>query len=290
MNPRILGFIGRSLRSSLRGEALTHLLTLTTVCACLGLVAAVQLTQRNLIDWAEEWADDQAVLVYVDPAAGPEMRQGVERGARRADLVELRWRSPRESAADLAAVTGLADDETLADYAPWILRGLRSPGSTTAEVQAIGELKGVLHLDEGTVVAERIREIARTMRSFGGMLALLLLTGCFLVVSNTVGLALNARRDEVEIMSLVGTPLGWIYAAYLTEGVLLGALGAGLAALLVELPLRFGVGDVLTGFGLPPLAGLAGVEVVLLTLLGGLIGAAGSGLAIRRFLRPPSDA
>lgn len=290
MNPRILGFIGRSLRSSLRSEALAHLLTLTIICACLGLVAAVQLAQRNLIDWAEQWADDQAVLIYIDPAASPEVRQGIERGARRADLVDLRWRSPRESAADLAAVTGLADEQTLADYAPWILRGLRSPGSTTAEVLAIGELKGVLHLDEGTVVAKRSREIARTIRSFGAVLALLVLTGGFLVVSNTVGLALNARRDEVEIMSLIGTPLGWIYAAYLTEGVLLGAIGAGLAALLVELPLRFGVGDVLTGFGLPPLAGLAGAEVALLMLLGGLVGAAGSSLAIRRFLRPPSEA
>lgn len=290
MNPRIAGFIWRSLRSSLRGEPLTHLLTLTTIGACLGLVAAVHLGQRNLVQWAEQWAAEQAVLVYVQPQADDKVRQGIERGAHRADLVDLDWRSPRVTAADLAAAIGLQNDATLGEYAPWILRARRSASTTATDVTALGGLTGVLHLDEGTLVAERIRNLARTLRSFGGTLALLLLVGCFLVVSNTVGLALNARRDEVEIMGLVGTPLGWIYAAYLAEGVLLGAMGALLAAGVLQAALHFGVADLLAGFGLPALRGLTRPDIGLLALIGGVIGAAGSAIAIQRFLRPPSSA
>jgi cell division transport system permease protein len=290
VNPRVAGFIWRSLRSSLRGEPLTHLLTLTTVCACLGLVAAVHLSQRNLVQWAEQWAAEQAVLVYVQPQADAKARDGIERGAHRADLVDLSWRSPRDSAADLAAAVGLQNDATLDEYAPWILQARRSAATTATHVTAIAALPGVLHLDEGTLVAERIRNLARTLRSFGGTLALLLLVGCFLVVSNTVGLALNARRDEVEIMGLVGTPLGWIYAAYLAEGVLLGALGAVVAAAVVQAALHFGVTDLVAGFGLPALRGLTYMDAAGLAVIGAAIGAAGSAIAIQRFLRPPSAA
>lgn len=287
MTPRLPGFVFRSLRSSFRSERLTHLLTISTVCACLALVAGVHLVQRNLVDWAGQWADSQAVVVFVDGETDSPVRMAIETAARqRADLRDLEWRAPTDTAGDLAAALGIRGEAGLEEFAPWLLRGTRGPDAVTGTAAALANLPAVLHVDEGTVMAARIREVARSIRLGGLGLSILLLMGCFLVVSNTVGLALNARRDEVEIMDLVGTPLHWIYLAYLTEGVVLGLCGALIAAGLLELPLWIGAAAWIEGFGLPPLAGLTGGEFALLACGGALIGAAGSTLAIRRFLRP----
>ena len=47
-----------------------------------------------------------------------------------------------------------------------------------------------------------------------------------LTVANVVRLALHARRDEVEIMQLVGAPTAYIRGPFVMEGVLQGGIGA----------------------------------------------------------------
>jgi cell division transport system permease protein len=56
-----------------------------------------------------------------------------------------------------------------------------------------------------------------------------------LTVANVVRLALYARRDELDIMQLVGAPQLYIRGPFVMEGVLHGGAGAvvALAALLI---------------------------------------------------------
>ena len=62
------------------------------------------------------------------------------------------------------------------------------------------------------------------------MLGAVLTLAAALTVANVVRLALHARRDELEIMQLVGAPQVYIRGPFVMEGVLQGGLGA-LAAL-----------------------------------------------------------
>ena len=73
------------------------------------------------------------------------------------------------------------------------------------------------------------------------VLVLVLVVAAALTVANVVRLACFARRDEVEIMQLVGVPLTYVRGPFVLEGVLQGGLGA-LAALLV-LGIGFAVGE-----------------------------------------------
>ena len=54
-----------------------------------------------------------------------------------------------------------------------------------------------------------------------------MLGAALLVVANTIRLAVYARRDEIEIMKLVGATDGYVRAPFLLEGALQGLLGAG---------------------------------------------------------------
>jgi cell division transport system permease protein len=56
-----------------------------------------------------------------------------------------------------------------------------------------------------------------------------LVVAAVLTVATVVRLALHARRDEVEIMQLMGAPLGLLRGPLVVEGLIQGGLGAALA-------------------------------------------------------------
>lgn len=78
-------------------------------------------------------------------------------------------------------------------------------------------------------VVEKVLTITRVL-SVGGLavLALMLFVTLFVIV-NTIRIAVHARRDEIEIMQLVGATHAFVRWPFVIEGVLVGLLGASLA-------------------------------------------------------------
>ncbi len=68
----------------------------------------------------------------------------------------------------------------------------------------------------------------------GVALAAVLILAAALTVTNVVRLALYARRDEMEIMELVGAPMAFIRGPFVVEGIIQGAVGALLALALLR--------------------------------------------------------
>ena len=73
---------------------------------------------------------------------------------------------------------------------------------------------------------ERVLAAIRVIRVIGILLASLLAIAAALTVANVVRLGLYARRDELEIMELVGAPQVYVRGPFLMEGVLQGGFGA----------------------------------------------------------------
>lgn len=121
------------------------------------------------------------------------------------------------------------------------------------------------------------------------MLAVLLAAAVLLIVGNTVRLAVLNRRNEIEVIELVGGTPGFIRRPFLYTGLIEGLLGGLLAWLLVETGLLFLSGPVreLAGLygssfaitGLSPEAGLS------LVAGGGFLGWLGARLAVGWQLR-----
>jgi len=152
----------------------------------------------------------------------------------------------------------------------------------------LGRLPGVADVQYGRKWMAKLRVFVEVMKLVGITVGGLLLIATIFVISNTIKLTFYSRREELEIMRLVGATDFFIKAPFLIEGLLHGLGGALLAAgglsLLIlflfshlDLPLRLAVmaGSLPTG---QLLAGFLG--------LGLLLGVLGSMVSLRRFLRP----
>jgi len=108
--------------------------------------------------------------------------------------------------------------------------------------------KGVVYevVDNPSVV-DKLLTITRVL-SFGGVavLAMMLVVALFVIV-NTIRIAVHARRDEIEIMKLVGATDWFVRWPFILEGMLVGALGA-MAALTVVVLAAGPVTNALAGF------------------------------------------
>jgi cell division transport system permease protein len=76
------------------------------------------------------------------------------------------------------------------------------------------------------------------LRGVGFALGLVMAFAAGLTVATVVRLALHARRDEIEIMQLVGSPLAFIRGPFVVEGLLQGGLGALVALIALWLGFR----------------------------------------------------
>jgi cell division transport system permease protein len=77
----------------------------------------------------------------------------------------------------------------------------------------------------------RVLSTINVIRGVGLVLGAVLTIAAALTVANVVRLALYARRDELDIMNLVGAPQAYVRGPFVMEGVLQGGIGALVALL-----------------------------------------------------------
>jgi cell division transport system permease protein len=134
---------------------------------------------------------------------------------------------------------------------------------------------------------EQLQNLSSVLNVLGIGLALVLGLAAVVLIANTIRLAIFARRDEVEIMRLVGASNWYIRIPFLLEGTIEGLLGASAAVFVVWLG-SSRLADALSGFALFKFD--VGNEFflrwgLLFLLFGAFAGVMGSMLGLSRHLR-----
>jgi cell division transport system permease protein len=142
-------------------------------------------------------------------------------------------------------------------------------------------------VDFGKATAKRIIRVGQVISIIFFGIVILLLVASGLLIANTIRLSIYARRREIEVMKLVGASNWFVRGPFMLEGLFCGLAGSVLAVILLllgkEIALPAILGKVDAGSDVQALAFPLTALIVL--GLGLLLGAAGSGLTLRRFLR-----
>ena len=232
----------RPVRRALQGIAEHPLLAVATVAAVavvLTLTGAFALVAGNLSAILDRWGKDVQISCYLQDDLDDEAIFTIK--------AEL------EAMPEVASVQYVSADEALELFADAIegmdrlLADLdENPLPASLEVRLVAEQQqpeqveaiarrlrrpAFSDLDWSHEWVERFHTFVALLRLSTSVLGLLLLAAAGFIVHNTVRLAIHARRDELQIIGLVGGTRTFARVPFLIEGALLGLVG-GLASLL----------------------------------------------------------
>lgn len=165
---------------------------------------------------------------------------------------------------------------------------VKDPAMVKTAAEVIGKMNGVEETKYGQDVIEHLFDITRIIRIVGVIIILFLLLAATFFISNTIRLTVFARRAEVKIMKYVGATDWFIRWPFFLEGMVMGFLGALLAALLLNGAYRMleaKIYSVLAFIPLIPAYPFLYILSFILLVSGMIIGALGSTLSLKRFLK-----
>ena len=210
-------------------------------------LAAVVLGAILLVSWnvdrvMTQWTSASEFSVFLRDEATSEQRGAIEAAIDQSGITEGREYVSKADAlsrfrsqfADLASLTSDFDDNPFpASLEVRVRADAEQNGRADALVKRVAALPGVADVRYDREWLARVSNGLNAIRGAGLALALVMALAAAVTVAAVVRLGLHARRDEIEIMKLVGSPVAFIRGPFIAEGFLQGGLGALLAIALL---------------------------------------------------------
>lgn len=162
--------------------------------------------------------------------------------------------------------------------------GYRTTSHAKRIEEQIASLPSVESVEYRKALLEVIDERARTVHRITLGLGILVGLSAIVLVSNTIRLAISAKRQIIRTMELVGATRWFIRQPFLLEGLMQGVLGGILAAGVLYAIVMYALPTIS-----PELREMVHVEPMFyagVIGLGGLLGLIGSSISVLRFIRP----
>lgn len=217
------------------------LLTALVIGVTLALPAGFNLAIDRLSALSYSWESAmQASLFLKDSVGETRGRELAAELRRREGIAATQYISREQSLAEFRTLSGFGDALDVLDSNPLPAVVVVTPARTldaqrtAALINSLGELPEVESAKLDREWLERLHAMfalaQRAVLVIAGVLALAVV----IIVGNTIRLDLDARRDEIAVMKLIGAPAGFIRRPFLYAGVWYGLAGGLLALLLVD--------------------------------------------------------
>jgi cell division transport system permease protein len=269
----------------------------TIICLSFLIVGAFLSLANNLQRVARQVSADMVVTFFLDKAAPPADLAALERRVRSSPLVaEVRIVAAgealerfRRSFPELRDILeNLKGNPFPASLEARLKDKARDSKEIAGFVREIRAIRGVADAQYNRDWVDRMQALSRLARAVGFFLGGILVLASFFIVSNVIKLNVIARKNEIEILRLVGATNLFIRVPFLLEGMAMGILGSlvslGLLFVAVRLfPVYVGslgaLQQILNFRFLTPSQALG------LVAAGAAIGLVGSASSVSRFLK-----
>jgi len=290
-------FVNEATESLLRSWR-AAMLAILTIAAGLFVLGFFLMVNSNLQRVVGRWSEAAEMSVFLKDDVTKEQLQALDAAVAQSGLAVDRKHMTKQDAVarfreDFPDLAGAADRLERNPF-PASLEVRLAPGARdqAANVDALASrltaMPGVADVRYDRRWLSRLGSAVRFLRTVGLVIVALLAIAAALTVANVVRLAAYARRDEIEIMQLVGAPFAFIRGPFIAEGILQGGVGALVAIVSLWVVFMLGKGwygrMALEGLGLTSLAFLPLGAVVALLAGGMLLGCVG-GLIVARTVR-----
>lgn len=226
--------------ASLRTSGKSAAMSMATIAIAFLALGGFLLVFGNLERAVTRWMDAAEVAVFlrddIDEASTEAIEQAI---ASRSGTLGTEYVSKEQALArfktdfpelvDVAVTEGEHINPFPASFDVRLRPGPDVANEAAALAEALSPMNGVADVQFDRRWLERVLSLLAGARLGGLAVAIVLLLGAAFTVAAVVRLSLHARRDELDIMALVGAPMSVIRGPFVVEGMLLGGIGAILA-------------------------------------------------------------
>ena len=274
------------------------LLSMLTIAAGLFVLGFFLMVNANLQRIIGRWSDSAELAVYLRDDAQPQQIATINELLTNSGLAASVTLVSKDQARtdfardfpDLAGATAALERNPFpASFAVRLNDAAQSaPNAVETLTTALASAGGVADVRYDRTWIARLNSTVRVIRGVGLAIILLLALASALTVANVVRLTAMARRNEIEIMQLVGAPFAYIRGPFIAEGLIQGGLG-GLVAIILLLVTFAGI-RARFGTLMADAVGLTGVafvptEILLLLVVGGMTLGCIGGFVVARSVR-----
>ena len=278
-----------------RTAAFLSVLTIAGGLFVLGFFLALNSNLQRIVG---RWTESAELSVYLAEGASGQQLQVLDELVAHSGLAARREYVSKEQAAarfkqDFPDLAGAADrmesNPFPASFEVRLKPEVREAGAAVDSLAAtLAGLQGVADVRYDRRWLTRLNGVIRFLRGLGLAIVVLLAIASALTVANVVRLAASARKDEIEIMELVGAPLAFVRGPFVVEGILQGGAGAVLAILLLWA--LFAVANARYGAAAAQAIGLGSItflplHLCLVIVFGGMVVGCVGGLIVARGVR-----
>jgi cell division transport system permease protein len=286
-------YVARETLSNLWRNRLTTIAAVLTVAVSLSLVGAALLLKQGAAQAEVEWQRGIQVTVWMAPAASTSEVHAVGTELSALSYIdqpcafwthEKDFHEAEKLLPHIYQESGTTPAETPTS---WRCTPAQ-PQDAQAVITKFKGQPGVVTVTAPSAAIHSEQKAINILQIVFLAVAVVLLVSAGVLILNTIRMAIFARRREVSVMKLVGATNWFIRLPFMSEGMIQGLIGSGVAALAVYVlhvvlnDLGNNTGSVLAQMRMTGWQ-VFGTDLVVV-LVGVLVGTVGSAIAIRRFL------
>ncbi len=297
-------FKSRALRRSLsdfKRHPWLHVVSISTIVVALLVLGSFFICFRNIEHLADRTSPQVTGTVYLKNTPAPEaLKELKERFLGLERVRKVTYKAKAAVVEELhgflgsagGGETGLPGGELFPDVMEIELEPNAPASHFHALTEIIGRFPEVSEVDFSEDWLAQYKKVRSFIGAFGLVLMIAVILGCAFITANFMGIRYQSRRDEIDIVRLIGATRSFVLKPFLIEGAIEGAIGAIVAIIL----LAVGSQLIATAFSVQwgTLLGVNGWlflsvgQVALILLLGTGIACLGTVTVFMRFKEPSS--
>ena len=294
MKIRTLEYFVKEAAISLKRNNLMSFASITTMAISLVILGLFLIMVMNLNNMAAHLESQVQINVYLEDNLSEAERYEIGNNIKKIKGVEEITFVTKDEAIErfrerLGEQKYLLDALDDANPLPYSYEvKLTLPEQVKSAAAEIAEYPGVKTAKFGQEAIEQLFKLTHMIRVFGVVLILFLVFATLFIISNTIRLTVFARRKEIGIMKYVGATDWFIRWPFIMEGMALGFGGALIATLVLRTSYSAITNQIYQSFMFLPLIPqypfLTNLTILLI-VLGMIIGALGSAISLKKFMK-----
>lgn len=275
----------------------SSLMTMAVLGVSLSLPAALQVLVKNADTITQSWNSAAEISLFIDEGRNEQAIQSlISRIKVYPEIAEVQYINRDQALAEFQQLSGFGEALSYLDANPLPAVVTVTPTAKYSTPVGARELLGKLEREQEVSFGrldiewlERLQAVIRLLERTVMAIAALLVLAVVLVIGNTIRLAIMNRRNEIEVMKLVGATEAFIQRPFLYTGIWYGVIGGILAWIIINLLVWYLDGAIAELLGLYgsniEMASLSFTELIQLVFLASFLGWLGSYLSVRQHLR-----